>query len=344
LDFLYKNRINFSDNKFQSTKKRLFDARLDRGLELVEYSRRNFPDLADDVRLRFAWAAMLRRRGFGQESARYYQVRGGESYDDVWSMRARAEYKLWNGLNGVGVDSIAKNPAMQKDDLMIPTIVAVFTPNMPFLDGEFDVNPSREIQTWSKSKLYSLTPSNPRYRLEEFFEGKKFSPGSKREKQSLAESKKFGTKAMFMYDSRFLYIAIRCPKVQGFTYPLIPERARRRDSDISDQDRVEILLDVDRDYSAYYSWMVDSRGWSVDSYFGDKTWNSQCFIANAEDKDAWYIEMAISLDTLAGDLPMSKNVWGIAIRRIVPGFGIECWNAENSMNLSEGLGLLIFAD
>jgi photosystem II stability/assembly factor-like uncharacterized protein len=342
-DFLH-SRINFSDDKFQTTIKRLFDLRLDKGLELAEYSRRNFPDLADNVRSRFSWAAMLRRRGFGHEAAKYYQVRGGESYDDVWSMRARAECKLWNGLNGIGIDSVTKNTSMQGDDFMLPSIVAVFTPHIPFLDGEFDNNPACEVQTWSKSKLYSLTPTKPRYRLEEFFDGKRFSSGCSRAKESILESKNFGTRAMFMYDSHHLYIGIRCPKVTGFTYPAIAERARLRDSNISDQDRVEILLDVDRDYSSYYSWVVDSRGWAVDSYFGDKTWNSDCYIARNEDKDAWYIEMAISLDTLSGNLPMSKTAWGIGIRRIVPGVGVECWNAENSLNLNEGLGFLIFAD
>jgi len=34
-------------------------------------------------------------------------------------------------------------------------------------------------------------------------------------------------------------------------------------------------------------------------------------------------------------------MWGIAIRRLVPGIGIECWNAENSFDLTEGFGLLV---
>ncbi|MDR0390886.1 MAG: hypothetical protein LBH59_03190 [Planctomycetaceae bacterium] len=338
-----QNNNNLSQDEFQAALKRIFDFRLDKGLEFSEYARRNFPDLADDVRVRFSWASILRRRGFGQEAIRYYQIRGGESYDDVWSMRARAECKLWNGLSGE-IDPATKNDIAQNDDLTIPTIVSTFTPNIPFLDGKFDSNHTQEGETWVRSKLYSLTPSKPRYKLNELVNDKYFRPGTNREKQSLAESKNFGTKVMFMYDSRHLYIGFRCPKSPDFKYPPIPERPRVRDSNISDQDRIEILIDVDRDYNTFYSWTIDSRGWVVDSYFGDKTWNSNCFIARMDDKDAWYIEMAITLDTLTGNLPAPKNVWGIGVRRIIPDVGIECWNAENSLNLGEGLGFLMFGE
>jgi hypothetical protein len=212
------------------------------------------------------------------------------------------------------------------------------------LDGKFDSNYVQEGETWSRSKLYSLTPLKQRFRLGDIMGGKRFGPGLSRERQSLSESKNFGTKVMFMYDSHHLYIGFRCPKSSGFTYPPIPERPCSRDSNILDQDRVEVLIDVDRDYGTFYSWTVDSRGWVVDSYFGDKTWNSNCFIARAEDKEAWYIEMAIALDTLTGNLPAPKSVWGVGVRRIVPGVGIECWNAENSINLGEGIGFLIFSE
>lgn len=348
--------INSPDNKLQETINRLFGFRLDTSLKLAEYSRQNFPEFADDIRSRFSWAAVLRRRGFGHDSARYYQVRGGESYDDIWSMRARAEHKLWNVLNNIDSNdpvtnktdktdnNVTKNKTTQNDELMIPVMAAVFTPNIPFLDGEFDNNSARESQTWSKANLYSLTPSKQRYKLEELFNNKRFSPANKQVRQSISESKNFGTKVMFMYDSHHLYIGFRCPKVSGFTYPPIPERPRTRDSNILDQDRIEILIDVDRDYSTFYSWMIDSRGWAVDSYFGDKKWNSACYIARKDDNNAWYIETAISLDSLSSNLPKSKTVWGVGIRRIVPGVGIECWNAENSINLAEGIGFLMFGD
>ncbi|MDR1485425.1 MAG: hypothetical protein LBT09_11460 [Planctomycetaceae bacterium] len=342
-EVLRRNRINLPEDEFYAAVNRIFDFRINKGLEFSEYSRRYFPDLADDVRVRFSWASVLRRRGMGQESVRYYQIRGSESYDDVWSMRARAECKLWSGLGG-GVGAAGKDEVVQNDDLMIPVIVSSFAPDVPFLDGKFDSNHVKEGETWSRSKLYSLTPLKCRYRLNEIVDGKRFGPGSNRERQSLAESKNFGTKVMFMYDSHHLYIGFRCPKVSGFTYPPIPERPRVRDSNISDQDRVELLIDVDRDYSTFYSWTIDSRGWVVDSYFGDKTWNSDCFIARMDDKDAWYIEMAITLDTITGNSPTSKSAWGVGVRRIVPGVGIECWNAENSMNLGEGIGLLMFSE
>lgn len=307
-------------------------SRLNKAIELTQYLERNFPDLAADPQIRFATAAALRQRGWGPEAAKIYKQRADSKYDDVWSMRARAEH--WLSIP----DKSELRPELQ--ELPMPSILCSYTPIKPYLDGRFDKQYDRG--TWFESKLYSLTPDKPRQRLQEILKDKQDFPGLRRTEKLVNESKTFGTQVMFMYDQEFLYIGIRCKKVPGISYSPIAERPRVRDTSIDNQDRVEILLDTDRDYGTYYTLTLDARGWAVDACWGNKTWNPNCHIAPHADKEYWYIEMAVSLDSLASQQPLPQTVWGVGIRRIVPGVGIECWNAENSLELSEGLGLLFF--
>ena len=306
-----------------------------RAAAIGQYLMQTMPDLANDPRLRFALASMQLRSGFSAEALKFYQARGRSRYDDVWGTRARAEY--WLSLE----NRAELSPEMQESPL--PMIRCAFTATKPYLDGQFD----KEVDkgTWFAASLYSLTPDKPRKRLSEMLknETQDGNPnGIRREEQSLAASKKFNTRIMFMYDQQHLYIGLRCQRVAGFSYPPIAEKPRIRDAAIDDQDRVEILLDIDRDYGTYYTLTIDSRGWVVDACWNDTTWNPSWYVARHEDKDFWYVEAAIPLESLTDQFPMPKTVWAVGVRRIVPGQGIECWNAENSFDLTEGLGLLVF--
>lgn len=306
--------------------------RLDKTIAIGRYLDQKHPDLAADATFRFALASALRRRGWGGEAAKYYRTRGDRKFDDVWSMRARAEHWL-------SEPDRSELPPEQQESPM-PTILCSYTTNKPYLDGQFEKQ--FDQGTWFRSQLYHLTPERPRQRLKEILKDKPATTGMKREAELRAQSKNFGTQVMFLYDSEYLYIGIRCKRAEGFSYPPIADKPRTRDADIDDQDRVEILLDIDRDYGTYYSLTVDSRGWAVDACRGDKSWNPEWYVARHTDKDFWYIESAIPLASLTDQPVLSNIVWNVGLRRIVPGIGIECWNAENSFNLREGLGFLIF--
>jgi photosystem II stability/assembly factor-like uncharacterized protein len=306
--------------------------RLDRVLAFERYLEQRFPDIANDVQVRFAASSAQRRRGWDQDAAGYYRSRANLKFDDIWSMRARAEYWLT-------VRDKMELPIEQRE-LPIPSLVCSFTQSKPFLDGKFDNEADQGI--WFKGQLYTLTPIKQRSRLEELLGENKNRLGVEREKKLREESKIFGTQTMFLYDKEFLYIGIRCPKVAGFEYPSVVNKQRGRDVPIADQDRIEILLDLDRDYITFDSLTIDSRGWVNDSCLGDKSWNPTWHIARHEDNSAWYIELAIPFSSLSDRKPETESVWGIALRRIVPGYGIECWNAENSENLREGFGFLVF--
>jgi len=233
---------------------------------------------------------------------------------------------------------------MEQQELPMPVFVSTATRTKPFLDGKFD--DEKDSGVWRQSNPFSLTPATPRQRLSEIMQTG--TPvrrvGTVREDRLRSMSQNFGTQVMFMHDAEFLYIGLRCPKVPGFDYPPIPSE-RLRDVGMLDQDRVEILIDVERDYGTYYSLTIDSRGWVTDACLGAKSWNPQWYVARHEDEHAWYIESAIRLSELLpgmSEILMRPTVtWGIAIRRLVPGVGIECWNAENSFDLTEGFGLLV---
>ncbi|MDR2440608.1 MAG: hypothetical protein LBE12_14695 [Planctomycetaceae bacterium] len=331
IDSSNRVKIETSETRQPPYNHRKIDPRLEKGLAVGRYLEQHFPDLADEAAIRFSLSSVLRRCGMWREALKYYRVRGDLKFDDVWGMRARAEY--WLGIE----DKSELLPEQQESP--IPSIRCSYSSTKPFLDGKFDKQ--FDQGTWFNGKLYSLTPETPRFRLQEMLRDKK-TQGLWREKTVRAESQSFGTQIMFMYDKQYLYFGIRCPRVAGFSYPPVPEKPRSRDAVSNDRDRVEVLLDIDRDYGTYYSLTIDSCGWITDACWGDKNWNPDWYVARYEDKDSWYIEAAIPLESLTDQLPIPQTVWAIGIRRIVPGIGIECWNAENSFNLTEGFGFLVF--
>ena len=225
--------------------------------------------------------------------------------------------------------------------LPMPAIVCAYTGTKPFLDGKFDEE--KDQNSWQRSQVYAFTPAQPRKRLAELFqEDADRRVGEVREERLRTLSQNFGTQAMFLHNSEYWYIGLRCPKVQAFEYPPVVSQQRIRDAAMPDQDRIEILIDTDRDYQSYYSLTIDSCGWITDARLGDRSWNPQWQVARHEDESAWYIEAAIPFSALSSQPMLPNTVWGVAIRRLVPGVGIECWNAENSFDLTEGFGLMVF--
>jgi photosystem II stability/assembly factor-like uncharacterized protein len=159
------------------------------------------------------------------------------------------------------------------------------------------------------------------------------------------ETKAFGeafrTEAHFAYDDKFLYIAISCSHPAGMKVD--PVSKRTRDADMTGHDRVDILLDMDRDYQTYYRFQVDHRGCLAEDCWGDKAWNPKYFVAfNATDM-GWTAEMAIPLVELTGDRPAHGRVWAANVTRITPGKGIQSWSGPaDDTPRPEGMGLLQF--
>jgi photosystem II stability/assembly factor-like uncharacterized protein len=147
---------------------------------------------------------------------------------------------------------------------------------------------------------------------------------------------------MLAYDEEFLFVAASCRKAPGADYPAAQPR-RSRDPDLRDRDRVELLLDIDRDYATYYRLTVDHRGWAADACAGVATWNPQWYIAAAEDESSWTFEAALPWKELCEHPPTEQTVWAIGLQRVVPGAGFQSWSqpAEPDV-LPAGFGLLFF--
>ncbi len=143
-------------------------------------------------------------------------------------------------------------------------------------------------------------------------------------------------------DDRYLYLAASCRKVPGLAYPS-SSQPRPRDPDLSQRDRIELLIDVDRDYASYYRLVIDHRGWVRDECLGSAAWDPQWYVAAAEDDVSWTVECAIPWSELVEHRPASQQYWAIGLQRTVPGGGFQAWNQPASPTIRpEGFGLLQF--
>lgn len=148
--------------------------------------------------------------------------------------------------------------------------------------------------------------------------------------------------AALAYDDEYLYLAISCRRATGVEYEKAVG-ARTRDADLSGRDRMDVLLDVDRDYAIFYDLTVDHRGWTADRLNEDATWNPQWFVAASEEGEAWTIEAAIPVSQLSAGKIKSGEVWGLGLQRTVPGKSFHSWTAPASPEVRpEGFGYLRF--
>ena len=280
-------------------------------------------DVLDDPRVRFCLAAAQIKNGEPRLAEGYYLKRSMPPNDDVWAVRAGSEL-AFNGNLAAG---------QQRFSSVLPTIPCRFTTERPFLDGKLDGD------VWSQCEpiVFSNTNTTSGNRVE------KTAARNYRD-QTTTPSQGLGSEAMFLYDREFLYIALRCKKTPGFAYHYqdFREIPRTHDPNLSREDRVELLLDLKRNYTTYDTFELDYRGWVSESRWQDKNWNPRWFVARQEDDTFWSLEAAIPLDQLTNNKPTKGSIWGIALRRIVPGVGIDAWNVENSFNTREGFGYLVF--
>jgi hypothetical protein len=148
--------------------------------------------------------------------------------------------------------------------------------------------------------------------------------------------------AMLSYDAEFLYFAVSCQKAPGLKYEK-SSGPRPRDADLAQHDRVELLIDLDRDWTTYYALSVDSRGHTADACWHDTTWNPTWYVATQMDEKGWTAEAAIPLSQLTGQFPSAKQVWSVGVQRVVPGAGFQSWTSPASTDVvPEGFGYLIF--
>jgi hypothetical protein len=146
---------------------------------------------------------------------------------------------------------------------------------------------------------------------------------------------------MLAHDDEFLYLAITARQAPAGRYePAVGPR--RHGADLSAHDRVDLFLDIDRDYATYYHFTIDYRGWAAEDCCGDRTWNPTWFVAARSENGTWTAEAAIPLNQLGPRLK-PHDVWAIGLQRTVPGVGFQSWSAPAAVEvIPEGFGYLEF--
>jgi hypothetical protein len=151
----------------------------------------------------------------------------------------------------------------------------------------------------------------------------------------------YAAEARFAYDDKFLYVAVTCQHPKGKQVP--KAERRQRDADLRGHDRVEILLDLDRDYQTYYRLRVDHRGCVAEDCWGDESWNPRWFVAVEPTPTGWTAEAAIPLAELTGTPPAAGQTWAVNVVRVVPGVGVGSWGGPSDTKPNPAaMGLLRF--
>lgn len=161
-------------------------------------------------------------------------------------------------------------------------------------------------------------------------------------RSALGDGQDWPAVALVAYDRDYLYLGVNCRRAAGCAYEAA-SGPRPHDADLSAHDRVDFLIDLDRDWATYYRLTIDHRGWTGDACWGDATWNPTWFVAAHSSDDSWTAEAAVPLTQLTGARPDPRQVWALGIQRTVPGVGFQSWTLPAaSTPAPEGFGYLIF--
>ena len=144
------------------------------------------------------------------------------------------------------------------------------------------------------------------------------------------------TEAGLAYDNQYLYLAVRCEKSPTNNYDA-DTRLRTYDANLSEQDHVQVGIDVDRDYATSYRLSLDHRGWTADACWQNSHWNPRWFVAAGGDDSHWVVEAAIPWLQLTEAAPQSGHAWAWAIRRRDP-----TRESHPSASSSDEFSLLLF--
>jgi photosystem II stability/assembly factor-like uncharacterized protein len=285
--------------------------RLERAAALGAAIERTRCDQFIEPAVRFPLAAAYRGMGQAKQAERFYQLQGRDDGHDAWGLCAQSELRLHD----------------PKGRALKPTLECVRAKERPQLDGRLD------DPVWRDAKPVSLQSAQH-------------------------DDGDWPAEVQLAYDADFLYVAIRCrAAATGGTASTVGDGSRLlqndgeksmparrpRDGDLAGHDRVEIFLDVDRDYCTYYRLAVDDRGWTNDSCWGDATWNPKWFVALRREKGRWTIEAAIPREELTGRPLQPHDTWAVGIQRTAPGVGFQSWSTPAAVSvLPDGFGYLVF--
>ncbi len=128
------------------------------------------------------------------------------------------------------------------------------------------------------------------------------------------------TYVLISYDRKNIYFGIRCFDQEP---QKIVANEMRRDSDLSNNDYVEIIIDTYHDHRNAFYFATNSLGARLDSEIKTEgahinwDWNGIWHSAARKDKQGWTAEVAIPFKTLRFDKSDSQT-WGINFGRYIP--------------------------
>jgi photosystem II stability/assembly factor-like uncharacterized protein len=191
-----------------------------------------------------------------------------------------------------------------------PELTSTFTKTKPVLDGALDE------ECWKVANSFELPTSS-------------------------TTTKAYRTRTMLTHDDKFLYVALMCEHPEGQATEKVARKGY--DADLKGHDRVEFVLDQDRDYTTAYRFCIDHRGLVAEDCWGDSTWNPKWFVAQQATPKGWVVELAIPFSELSDTAPSSGTRWGMNLVRVIPGVGQESWGGDWSGRPTAGnMGLLQF--
>lgn len=159
-------------------------------------------------------------------------------------------------------------------------------------------------------------------------------------------TREYKTEVRLAHDAECLYVAVACKRPASKSVPLATTRTP--DADLSKNDRIGIMLDLDRDYGSYFHLQVDERGLVADECvvgYPDKSWNPRWFVASKSDAEGWRVEVAIPLTELTSAPIGLGQSWAFNVVRILPGRGVQAFSTPADVEpRPEGMGILTFVD
>jgi len=124
------------------------------------------------------------------------------------------------------------------------------------------------------------------------------------------------------YDDKYLYLAAECKFADASALKPNVEK-RTRDGDTTANDRIEVMIDTDRDYMTFFRFRVDQTGQAAEDCWSDPTWNPKWYVATSADATGYRVEMAIPLTELTDDpAKLASQTWAVNVQRVIPGVGV----------------------
>jgi hypothetical protein len=131
----------------------------------------------------------------------------------------------------------------------------------------------------------------------------------------------YSTTGYFTMDDEYLYLAVVCKHPEGKQQP--KATGRKRDDDLRGMDRVDLMLDLDRDYQTYYRLQIDQRGCVAEDCTGDVSWNPKYFVAVEPTSTGWTAEVAIPRSELTTSPFKVGQTWAMNLTRVIPSVGCQ---------------------